>query len=56
MKYGKIMRINPQIIGTMAFCLFPYMKKPNPIEPKIRPQKSHDVLNVVSLAAWPSLD
>lgn len=50
-KYGKTRRISPHTIGTMAFCLLPYIKKPNPIEPKSNPQNSHDVLNAVSLDA-----
>ena len=48
MKYGKIMRASPQIRGTTAFCLLPYMKKPSPTEPKIKSQKIHDVLNAIS--------
>ena len=46
------MRTSPQTIGTIAFCFLPYMKKPSPIEPKITPQNSHDVLNAVSLVAY----
>lgn len=48
MKYGKIMRANPQISGTTAFCFLPYMKKPSPTEPKSKPQRSQDVFNAIS--------
>ncbi len=30
-KYGKIIKATPDNKGTMAFCLFPYKKKPKPI-------------------------
>lgn len=45
-KYGNIMRASPQTSGTTARCFLPYRKKPSPIEPKSRPQRSHDSFNV----------
>ncbi len=44
------MRAKPQTSGTTAFCLFPYTKKPSPIEPKSNPQRSQDSFNVVSMS------
>jgi hypothetical protein len=51
MKYGKIMRTNPQTSGTIAFWFLPYTKKPSPNAPNSKPQKSHDSLNAVSHVA-----
>jgi hypothetical protein len=54
MKYGKIMRANPQTNGTTAFCLLPYTKNPSPIEPNSKPQSSHDSLNATPHVAYRS--
>jgi hypothetical protein len=43
-KYGKPIRTRPQIRGTIAFCLLPYTKKPNPIELNNKLQRRDDVL------------
>lgn len=42
-KYGKIIKARPVSSGTTVFCLLPYTKKPSPIEPKSKPQRSVDV-------------
>ena len=47
--YGNTMSTTPQTRGTTAYCFLPYIKKPSPMEPKRKPQRSDDVLNAVSL-------
>lgn len=44
-KYGKIIKVRPEINGTTFFCLLPYTKKPSPIEPKTKPQRRDDASN-----------
>ena len=39
------MRARPQARGTTALCLVPYTKKPSPIEPNSKLQRSEDSLN-----------
>ena len=52
MKYGKTMRANPQMSGTIAFCFLPYIKKPNPTEPNSTLQRSNDEFNATSHVPW----
>lgn len=42
-KYGITISPIPLINGIIAFCFFPYIKNPSPIDPKITPHINVDV-------------